>query len=91
MNKTLLARTALAVSATALLLAACGGGGGGDDTPVVTPSATGSQVPASATSSAAGAFGFVNGLAASKDDSGEPLILGDAVLGTSETDEPSAI
>lgn len=81
-------RALLAGAAGAALLSACGGGG--DDAPpaaVDTPAAA-SEVPASAQASAAGAVAFVRQLAATRDDSAEPIRVGDAVLGTSETDEP---
>lgn len=77
---------ALAI-ACALLLAACGGGGG-DVTAATDPPASGSDVPASAGQSAAGAFEFVQGVAASASETEEPLRLGEAPLATSETDEP---
>jgi hypothetical protein len=77
-----------------LLLAACGGGGGGGGFGRITaPPATvgGSDVPVSATTSADGAFSFAADVAATQDDTAEPLLLGDAVLATSETDEPKAL
>ncbi|HSV46006.1 MAG TPA: hypothetical protein VLJ58_09465 [Ramlibacter sp.] len=79
-------RNALGVAAGVLLLAACGGGGGGSDP--VDPLVSGTDVPNSATTSAAGALAFARSVAASSDNSAEPLVLGDAVLATSETDEP---
>ena len=80
----------------ALLLSACGGGGGGrglDPTtttggPALVP---GTNVPVSATLSAAGAFEFVSGLLATTSETGEPIVVGDAVLGTSETEEARAL
>lgn len=81
-------RSLLAGAAGAALLSACGGGGGDAPPAVVdTPAAT-SEVPASAQASAAGAVAFVRQLAATRDDGAEPIRVGDAVLGTSETDEP---
>jgi hypothetical protein len=78
-----------------VLLAACGGGGGGGGGlgGITAPPATvgGSDVPVSATTSADGAFSFVADVAAQQDDAAEPLVLGDAVLATSETDEPKAL
>lgn len=79
--------------AGALWLAACGGGGsssptGGGSAP---PRVDGTDVPVSATTSADGAFDFVAVLAASQDDTGDPLVLGNAVPATSETDEPRAL
>lgn len=82
-------RLCLGLAAASLLLAACGGGGGdGGTTPE--PGAT-SQIPASASASGAGAFTFVNGVAATTDNGAEPLVVGDATLGTSDSDEPAAL
>lgn len=69
------------------LLAACGGGDGGDPNPLV----AGTDVPQSATTTSAGATEFAAGVAGRPEDTAEPLVLGDAALATSETDEPAAI
>lgn len=80
-------RAVFTAAAGALLLAACGGGGG--TAPVSTaPPGAGSEVPASAMSSSAGAVAFVKAVAATRDDTAEPVTVGDAVLATSDTDEP---
>ena len=81
-------RTSIAVAA-GLLLASCGGGG--DSGPVVPATVAGTDVPVSATASADGAFAFVAQVAVSRDDSAEPLVVGDATLATSETDEPKTV
>lgn len=84
-------RALLAGAAGAALLSACGGGGGdaGDPPPPAADTqAAASEVPASAQASAAGAVAFVRQLAATRDDGAEPIRVGEAVLGTSETDEP---
>lgn len=79
------------------LLAACGVN---DDTPIATapppapapgpapapPSPPG--VPTSATTSSAGAIAFVKAMAASSDETTDPVELGDAVLASSDADEP---
>jgi len=81
---------ALALAAMAVGLASCGGGG----EPVTVPAdplVNGTDVPVSATTSADGAFDFVASVAANLDDTGEPLVLGDAVLAVSETDEPRLV
>ncbi len=70
----------------AVLLAACGGGGGGSTSGEAT--VPGSDVPLSATTSSAGAFAFVKSVAATSDNTALPIVVGDAVLATSETDEP---
>ena len=83
---------ALALALMALGLASCGGGGGGDPVTVpADPLVSGTDVPVSATTSADGAFNFVASVAANLDDTGEPLVLGDAVLAVSETDEPRPV
>lgn len=69
----------------ALLLAGCGGGGGAG--PVAAVDA-GPGVPAAASTNSAAALAFVRSVAASSDGRAEPIALGDAVLATSETDEP---
>ncbi|ROZ78676.1 hypothetical protein [Ramlibacter sp. WS9] len=83
-------RVALSLVGGALLLAACGGGGGGEPAmPVATdPPVAGSDVPQSATTSSAGALAYVKSVAASSDNAATPVNVGDAVLATSDTDEP---
>ncbi len=81
-------RALLAGAAGAALLSACGGGGGDAPPTVVDTPAAASEVPASAQASAAGAVAFVRQVAATRDGGAEPIRVGDAVLGTSETDEP---
>jgi hypothetical protein len=84
-----LSRMAGAVATGAVLLTACGGG----SDPVVPsiPLVTGTDIPVSATTSSAGAFTFVNTLAGVPDNTAEPITVGDAILATSDTDEPSAL
>lgn len=76
--------------AAATLVAACFGGGDDDGPtpPVMPPVVSGTDVPVSATNSSTGAFAFVSSVAAAASESAEPLTVGDAVLATSETDEP---
>lgn len=85
MTKKLTALSGAAVAAS--LLVACGGGGG-DSGSAAQVNVPGSDIPQSATTSSAGAFAFVNGVASSRSETAEPLVAGDAVLATSETDEP---
>ena len=88
MNKHNLRQPALlaAMAASALALAACGGGGG-DSGEAFVP---GSEVPVTATQSGDGATTFAQSVAMG-DASAEPLVLGDAELAKSETDEPKPI
>lgn len=85
--------TAIALSLASVLLIACGDSGSLQsnnvdlsENPVATSA---SEISVSATTSAAGAFSFVNMMASSQNDRAEPLVGGAAVLATSETDEPS--
>jgi hypothetical protein len=91
MKKTIVKNRFWALGAGVALLAACGGGGGGGSSAPVDPVVGGSDIPVSATTSSAGAFTFVNGVASTPDNTAEPLVVGDATLATSETDEPDAI
>ncbi|NPC58427.1 hypothetical protein [Caenimonas soli] len=72
---------------SALLLAGCGGGGGGRATVDADPNVEGTDVPHSATTSSAGALAFVKRVAATSDNTSEPIRVGGAVLATSDTDE----
>ena len=83
----------IALSLASVLLIACGDSGslqsnnaGLSENPVATSA---SEISVAATTSAAGAFSFVNMMASSQNDRAEPLAGGAAVLATSETDEPS--
>jgi hypothetical protein len=77
---------ALLTMAGASLLAGCGGGGG-SGTMVTDPLVEGTDVPLSATTSSAGALAFVKRVAATSDNTAEPIRVGGAVLATSDTDE----
>jgi hypothetical protein len=86
--------TVVALSAASVLLIACGDSGTLQSSNnaqlsnnAITANAT--EIPLSATTSAANAYNFVNMMASSQNDSAEPLVGGAAVLATSETDEPS--
>lgn len=80
----------LAIAGLALL-SACGGSS--DDSVAVNgnPNLAGSEVPSSASSSSAGAVAFARQLAATSNDTAEPIRVGDAMLATSDTDEPVGI
>ena len=92
MNAKRIARALVGACTGALLLTSCGGHGDGlSDSGATPPVELASDVPASARQSADGAFDFVAGVAATRDDSGEPLLVGDATLASSDTDEPKAV
>jgi hypothetical protein len=79
-----------AVCALACVLAACGSS---DSLPTaaappVINLVPGTDIPVSATSSASGATEFVKTVVASSADTAEPLAVGDAVLSTTDTEEP---
>jgi hypothetical protein len=84
-----------------VLLAACGGGDNDDvaaaPAPAPAPMApadplvAGTDVPLSATASSAGAFAFVKRVVESNGDTADPLVIGSAVLGTSDTEDPQPI
>jgi hypothetical protein len=77
----------LSTAIAAAMLTACGGGGG-DAVVAAPPSAPNSEVPLSATTSSAGAFTYVNGLTATRDETATPVVVGDVTLGATETEEP---
>ncbi len=74
----------VAAAALTLTLTACGGGGGGG-------ALNGTDVSVSATQDSAQALNFTAGVAGNTTETGEPLVLGDAQLATSETAEPSPL
>jgi predicted flavoprotein YhiN len=81
----------MALGAAAMLVVACGDGSSLPPTgaaPPSNPAASTTDIPLSATTSAQGAFKFVNQAASSLQDAAEPLVDGDAVLAVSDTDEP---
>ena len=77
-------RNAASLAASSLLLTACGGGSS-SPAPVAD---NGTDVPQSAMTSSAGAIAFMKSVVASSSNTAEPLRVGDAVLATSDTDEP---
>jgi ABC-type phosphate transport system substrate-binding protein len=87
-------RTPLAVCAVVLGLAACGDGSSlpstGNPAAATDPLIPGTDVPTSATTSAAGATAFVKTVVASSAETTEPLQLGEVVLATTDTEEPDA-
>jgi len=81
------------IASGAALLAACGGGGGGSEAmaPAPPPTVAGTDVPVSATQDPKAAFDFVASVAATKSENTDPLIVGDATLATTDTDEPQPL
>jgi hypothetical protein len=72
--------------AMGLSLAACGGGGGSSSP--ADPLVAGTDIPVSATETMAGVVSFANLTLVGKDESSDPLVIGDAALASSETEEP---
>lgn len=81
------------LAAAVALLVACGGTTdlfktGSTGGPAVAGFVEGTDVPLSATTSAAGATAFANSLVtAGTSETADPLVLGDAVLASSDTDD----
>lgn len=78
----------LALGAAALLVAGCGSSGSDGPAAPVTPVVT-TDVPSSATANSAGLVTFVNSQIGASSDTGEPILVGDAVLPTDDTTETS--
>ena len=94
------AATSIRLSALALIvplaLVACGGGddevaGAVVNPPPAHPLVVGTDVPVTATASADGAIAFIRSVIAQSSDTAEGLVLGNAVLGTSDTQDPQAL
>jgi hypothetical protein len=83
MKFTKLISTSVVIALCAVTLSGCGN----DGTPAVAYVA-GTDIPVTATETPAGLVSFANLSVAGGDDSAEPFVVGDAVLATSETDEP---
>ncbi len=71
------------------LMSGCGGGGGDGPPPIALFSSA--EVPLSATQSAAGAVAFVAQQQAATCDNTDPVVLGNAVLATDDSAEPSDV
>lgn len=71
------------------LLVGCGGGGGGGlDT---AGNVAGTDVPLAAETNVGNVISFARAQIANTSDSSDPLVLGNATLATSDSDEPSEI
>lgn len=89
MNRNHLYRLTPLLLATSALLTACGGDDHDVSAPAPAPApAPVSSIPASATTSAAGATAFVKTQVSASSETAEPAVTADEVLGTSETEEP---
>ncbi len=82
--------SAAALLGASLLLSACSESSS-SDAPAPIPVVSGTEVPLSATQSAAGALAFVAQQQAMSSDSSEPIVLGDAVLATDDSAEPGPV
>jgi hypothetical protein len=80
--------TVLSLALASSLLVACSSGVNDAPVAVIDPPIGGTDVPTSATTSSAGAIAFAKATVASSRDTAEPIVVGDAVLATSDTDEP---
>ena len=83
---TLHLRSAAVVLAASALLAACGSGSSDG-----TAQASSTDVPASAQSSVDGLIAYINQLIGQTSETTEPVVLGHAVLPTSDTTPPAAV
>jgi hypothetical protein len=82
-------QTGLLAVLVSSFLTACGSSGDGTIAVVVNPLVPGTDVPLTATTSSPDATDFVKGIVTiGGSESTDPLAAGDAVLATSETDEP---
>ena len=79
----------ITITISAALLTACGGGGGYSGPPAPT-NVSGTDVPTSATQDPEAAYSFVAGIAATKDETAEPLAVGDATLAVSDSTDPKS-
>ena len=80
----------VALCSLASVLVACGSSDSlpAATVPPVISVVPGTDVPVSATTSSTGAAEFVKTVVASSADTAEPLVVGDAVLSTTDTEEP---
>ena len=81
----------LALGAAALLVAGCGSSNNDGPAAPVTPvpPVVTTDVPSSATANSAGLVTFVNSQIGLSSETGEPILVGDAVLPTDDTTETS--
>ncbi len=83
MKSILLKSSSLLIAMSALALSGCGSSGNS-----AAPLVAGTDIPVSATETTAGVVSFANLSVANGGDTDEPLVVGDAALAASDTDEP---
>lgn len=74
-----------------LLMSGCGGGSSSIEPPAPIAVVSGTEVPVSATQSAAGTLAFAAQLQAASSDSSDPVVLGDALLVSDDSTEPGEV
>lgn len=84
--KLTLLKSAPLVLALSAVLTGCGGSSGTTVAPVV----AGTDIPVTATETTAAVVSFANLSVASGSDTDEPILVGEAALASSDTDEPDA-
>jgi PBP1b-binding outer membrane lipoprotein LpoB len=80
---------AILIAGCVVTISACGSSNNTAATPAVAL-VPGTDVPVTATETTAAAISFANLSVASNDETAEPLAVGEAVLATSDTDEPDS-
>jgi uncharacterized lipoprotein YbaY len=85
MKLTHLGKISLSAAAISILLAGCS-----SDSPPAPTLVANTDVPITATTSSTGVISFSNTIVAATSETADPLVLGDAELAVSETDEPDA-
>ncbi len=83
MKLILLKSSSLLIAMSALALSGCGSSGNN-----AVAFVTGTDIPVTATETTAGVVSFANLSVANTGDADEPLVVGDAALASSDTDEP---
>ncbi|APW37069.1 hypothetical protein RD110_07560 [Rhodoferax koreense] len=83
-----MATTAMVAAAT-IALGACGGGGGGGGTASGGGFVDGTEVPVGVEQGIKDVIAFARQLIAATSETSEPVLLGNAKLATSESDEPA--
>lgn len=82
-------RTVGMVTVAAALVSGCFGGGDDDNAGTTPPPTATTDVPGSALDSVSGLLAYLTTLIGSNSDAAEPVLVGTAVLPTSDTTEPA--